>query len=377
MPVSDSGASVRILVVSNQDRTRPYGQWTRPFFLGSGLAGGGAEVANVGVDCGAVDFGPAWSVGHQSLRRLVGGCRVAVRRFRPDVVYAHQNMPAAAALVAGSATGTPVVADFHSLPSLEWEALARAAEPSAAIRYELNRAKAWAAEEFVARCAAGVIAAGPELVDALGERHGQDLRAHVVPNGVDERLLKAPRSSRPAAYADGAPHAMSTLPSASTPANAIALAFLRDVVAELARLLPSAQVHVLGSDSGPEAPGLRYHGFQPELLPWIEHAGACLMPYPPEATAGGVRNKLLEYLARGRAVVTTREGLRGLPEASGWSGVTVAPDDAAGFAAALRTTLESDEEGLEAARAEVARRLRWASLASDVATYLSLVAAKP
>jgi glycosyltransferase involved in cell wall biosynthesis len=309
------------------------------------------------------------------VRRLVGGTRVALRRSRPDLVYAHQNMPAAAALVARAGSRTPVVADFHSLPSLEWEALARAAESPVALRYELNRAKARGAEEFIARHADGVIAAGSEVGEALIERHGRHLRPRIVVNGVDDSLLEAPPSAPPFAYADGAQHAMATLPLGSTPANAIALAFLRDVVAALVRLLPSCQVHVLGSDSGPAAPGLHYRGFQPELLPWIEHAGACLMPYPPEATAGGVRNKLLEYLARGRAVVTTREGLRGLSEASGWPGVSVAPDDPAGFAATVRATLESESAGLEVTRPEVRRRLRWDSLAGDVASYLSAVAA--
>ena len=63
---------VRVLIVSNLDSDKPFGQFLRPFHLGRGLARHGLEVGNVGVDCSLVDFGPTWSTGTKSLAQLAG-----------------------------------------------------------------------------------------------------------------------------------------------------------------------------------------------------------------------------------------------------------------------------------------------------------------
>jgi glycosyltransferase involved in cell wall biosynthesis len=174
---------------------------------------------------------------------------------------------------------------------------------------------------------------------------------------------------------EGVPHAVATLPVSAWPANEQALAFLLDAAEVLHQRAPDARIHVLGTAAGPAGPGLTYEGLVPELLPWLHHADACLLPYPPTAGAcGGARNKLLEYLARGRAVVTTREGLRGLEEAGGWPGVVVAPDDAPGYATALAAALGNGHADAAAAREDLGRRLRWDVLAGEVETLLRSVA---
>jgi glycosyltransferase involved in cell wall biosynthesis len=104
-------------------------------------------------------------------------------------------------------------------------------------------------------------------------------------------------------------------------------------------------VHVVGAEAfGSDSP-LIFHGVVPDLRPWLENADACLLPYTSEyPLAGGARNKLLEYLAVGRRVVSTREGLRGLEEAAEWQGVEIAPDDPPGFAAAIAAGLRRKAE---------------------------------
>lgn len=360
---------VKVLIASNLDSRHPFGQFTRPYFLGAGIAGAGHEVANVGLDCSRVTFGPSWSIGHASLRRFGSAITAAVRRFRPDVVYAHQNLPAAAAVLAARAT--PVAADFHSIPSVEWLALGRGATPGELGRYLVAAAKARAAERFVARRADLVIAASTEMAEEVARRYAPRATPVAVPNGVDPTLLDAAAPlSTP--FAAGTRNVVATIPTAASPSNRRALDFLREATLALGGGPGTPAVHVLGSADGPAAPGLHYQGFQEDLLPWMDRADVCALPYPERARLyGGARNKLLEYLARGRTLVTTTEGLRGLEEAAAWPGVSVTADDPAEFAAALRAAADPDAPRLDDERDLVHRLLRWDILGQRAADALA------
>jgi len=351
---------MRLLIVSNLDSAKPFGQFTRPFYLGRGLARQGWEVANVGVDCARVDFGPAWSTHDQSLRRLAGATRHAVRAFGPDLVYAHQNLPGIAALLA--TRGVPVVADYHALPSLEWKVLADAAPAGERRGLRLAQHKADAAERTLARFAHGSVAAGAGLAEDIVARLDPARRPAVVPNGIPDELLRAPRTPSPYGSPNGVRHAVATLPKAASAANEHSFALLVEMAHELDRQDARVVVHVLGSDDGPRAPGVVYHGVQDSLVPWIEHADVCLLPAPAEAAlAGGARNKLLEYLGRGRCIVSTREGLRAMEGVAEWPGVHVTGDAPAELARAVADAVRNGGPGLAANRADIGR-LSWDQL---------------
>jgi glycosyltransferase involved in cell wall biosynthesis len=359
---------VRVLVVSKLDSDRPFGQFTRPFFLGRALARRGHEVANVGVDCSRVDYGPAWSVRSESPARFARACALALRRSHPDVVYAHQNMPSVAALLARPRV--PLAADFHSLPSLEWSGMLAGAPPREATAYVLKWVKAAVTERLVARRADLVIAAGPEVADGVLARYRPRRPPVTVVNGVDERVLDGAEMPPPGDMQGHGPHLLSILPVASSGANERALAFLVDVTRAVRDRVTAARVHVLGTDSGPSVPGLHYHGVV-DVLPWIVHADACLLPYPADAeTFGGARNKLLEYLACGRAIVTTENGLIGLREAAGWEGVTVAAGEVRAFAGGIASAIAPGAPRLAEARSLVRRELLWEVLGGRLADVL-------
>ena len=107
---------LKVLLASNLDSRAPFGNFTRPFFLGRALAELGVEVANVSIDPSAIDFGPTARATPKPLARMAADIARAARRFGPDVIYAHEMRPALASLLVRS--GVPVVADFHSLPSI-------------------------------------------------------------------------------------------------------------------------------------------------------------------------------------------------------------------------------------------------------------------
>jgi len=362
---------VRVLIVSNIDSREPFGQFTRPFFLGRAMAEEGVEVANVGIECSRIDFGAAWSTGQKSLRRLARVTTLARSRFAPDVIYAHQNLPGTAALLA--ARGTPVVADFHSLPSVEWAGLLRGARASEAPSFAAAAARASGSERVIAARANGIVAAGENLAREIGRRYRPRAVPVTVVNGVDPRLLAATRSPASPIPTDLARHsAVATLPSSASPSNRRALAFLAHAARGLENAPLPVAVHVLGSAAGPTAPLLRYHGLQPDLVPWLDHADVCLLPYPAEASLfGGAKNKLLEYLARARAVVSTTEGLRGLEAVADWRGVEVVSDDPGDFARAVARAVRPEAPKLEDERAAVHRELRWDALARKAADALS------
>lgn len=348
----------RVLIVSNLDSKQPFGQFTRPFFLGRGMARLGIEVGNVAPDCSRVDFGPVWSTGTQGLRALRAATMTALGTFRPDVIYAHQNMPAVAAILArGSA---PIAADSHALASEEWRLRAQGQPPAETLVCRLRQAKAYTAERLISKRASLIVAAAEELGAMLAQMHGARRLATVL-NGVDDRMLESPTTSAPDAYRTPGPHVVATLPIASSTANERALRFLRQATIELRKLLPTAEVHVLGTEEG-EAPGtggMRFHGMQ-DVLPWVDNADVCVMPYPQEAVVlGGVRNKLLEYLSRGRTLVTTEEGLMGFTECRDWEGVSVAPDEPTGFARAVSAAAGGDAPTLEAHRDFTREHLSW------------------
>ncbi len=365
---------MRVLIVSNLDSARPFGQFTRPFHLGRGIAEAGIDVANVGVDCSAVDFGRSWSVRSKSLRRLLRVVALARGRFLPDVIYAHQNLPGTAALLV--ARDVPVVGDFHALASVEWAALVRGSTARQRVAYRLASYRALATEAFVARRCAAIIAAGQYLADEIARRYRLTGTPAVVPNGVDRRLIEQPPSDESPFSTDRrGPHAIATLPSSASPSNRRALEFLCAVGHRLNRSSSAPVLHVLGTDRGPACSHVRYEGVQPDLLPWIECADVCLLPYPSDAMLfGGAKNKLLEYLARGRRIVTTPEGLRGLEEAAEWTGVQVVADDPDAFARAVKAAVDPSAPTISEGRNAVRDRLRWDVLAQDVVHELQRVA---
>ena len=365
----------RVLLVSNLDSDQPFGQFLRPFHLGRGLSRHGLEVANVGVNCSRVDFGPSWSTGVKSLARLARLAAHARREFQPDVVYAHELRPATASIMA--LRRVPVVVDLHSLPSVEWRGYVAGAPARDGALYRVAGFRAALSERLIARRADRIIAAGANVAARMNELYRPRVAPEVVVNGVDRDMLAAPVSGSSPYDDQAGAHAMTTLPAAITPSNDRARRFLEAVDEELRRRSAPVTLHVIGGGHAKDGPGLQFHGYQPELTPWIDHADACLLPYPPDAAlCGGPRNKLLEYLARGRSIVTTEEGTRGLEEVADWPGVHVAGDEPATFAAAVAAAIEGHDGGLEARQARIRARLEWDTLAAQVAEVLSSAAAR-
>ena len=143
------------------------------------------------------------------------------------------------------------------------------------------------------------------------------------------------------------------------------------LLGELAAALPDWDVEVVGpvakidKDGLPQAPNLRYLGFQPyDKLPSVmARFDVALMPFAlNEATRAISPTKTLEYLAAGLPVVSTR-----VPDVVADFGTVVhLAADAHEFAAACRHVVGHSRAARDRQVAPIARRHEWDYIATQM-----------
>jgi glycosyltransferase involved in cell wall biosynthesis len=87
--------------------------------------------------------------------------------------------------------------------------------------------------------------------------------------------------------------------------------FIREIFPRVRGEVPGARFHIAGSGRAklPIAEGVERLGFVPDLMPCYGRAWVCVAPI---RAGGGVRIKILEAFAHGRAVVSTPMGAEGI-----------------------------------------------------------------
>lgn len=191
-------------------------------------------------------------------------------------------------------------------------------------------------------------------------------RVEIVPNGVDAETfqpLDLPEEAATIVFSG----AMSFGP------NVVAAELLvRDILPLVRASVPEARVVLAGRDptravQALAGPHVEVTGSVPDLRPYL--AGATLVACPM-VSGSGVKNKVLEAMAMGRALVGTPLAVEGLDIEAGRH-VAVA-NDPAGLARAIVGLLRDAPARLrmgEAARVRVAQRYTWEACA---ATYEGL-----
>ncbi len=164
----------------------------------------------------------------------------------------------------------------------------------------------------------------------LRERPGRNVL--VVPNGVDCAFI------RPAVLREGgAPVLLFTGDMGFEPNVQAACLLAQRVFPEVRHLHPEAELHLVGRNPGPRilalrAPGITVTGEVPDMIPHLHSATVYVAPL---ATGAGTRTKLLEAMAAGLPIVTTRVGIEGIDAVDGRQ-VILADDPEAFTAAVLR-----------------------------------------
>lgn len=142
--------------------------------------------------------------------------------------------------------------------------------------------------------------------------------------------------------------------------------FLDEVWPRLRRLRPDAQFHIAGRNPpdglyARAGDGVTVHGPVPDALEFLGRYGAVVVPL---LSGSGIRMKILEAMAWGKAVVTTPVGAEGIDAPEGHALRRAADPEA--FAQACAALLDAPDEAARmgaAARAWVIDRFGWAALA--------------
>jgi glycosyltransferase involved in cell wall biosynthesis len=130
----------------------------------------------------------------------------------------------------------------------------------------------------------------------------------VVPNGVDAEYF------RPAGIAINPREIVFSGIMGFPPNIAATEYFARQVFPKIRAAIPDCQWNIVGGNPSPEVqalagPNIRVTGFVPDLRPWLEQAAVVVSPL---VSGGGMKNKILEAWAMGKAVVATPLGCAGV-----------------------------------------------------------------
>ena len=149
--------------------------------------------------------------------------------------------------------------------------------------------------------------------------------------------------------------------------------FLDEAWPILSAAQPRATFQVVGREASattlgvPDMPGVTYAADVASVAPWFAGATVSVVPL---FEGGGTRIKILESLAYGTPVVSTRTGAAGLTEEFGEAEGLFLAESAADIAGAITRTLANPAPALEAAargRALVLDRFSWPTILEDLA----------
>jgi glycosyltransferase involved in cell wall biosynthesis len=301
----------------------------------------------------------SWTAGRYRSEELAAAVRRAAAAARPCVVHYDDFRVVQIGAVAGALS-------VYSPHNVEHRILRQGALTGSLARrlfYRLEAAKVQAEEEQAWRSMDISLAVSP--VDARAMRDGGARRIELCPNGAPD-VEPLPFRVR----AGGAPLRLVFVGSGDYLPYERGLAWLvRDVLPRIASRLP-VSLEVVGEPPRRpvQAEGVRYVGRVPSVEPYYAAAHGVVVPV---FEGSGTRLKILEAMAYGRPVVSTRLGAEGLPITDGRHFLEA--DDPEAFAAAalrlgcwsLQPTGEL-ERLLDEARV-AARTLLWPAVSARLA----------
>lgn len=364
-------------MISSSDLNNPYGSTTRPYYISKYLSKFGCEILHI---CN--QFESNWSNINHILKkksnsknklfrffedsfRLYNECK----KFDADIFYIHQINNYFRAIPLIFLLNKPVVFDAHGSSVLELSGK----NSKETFKYKFL-------EQLTLKKSNIIIVVSKELkqffFDTFGARKEKIV---LIKNGVDINSFKNKQSNNKIRKQLGISIddkiILFTCPR-TFPANDIALEYLFSLIPAIEKRLNQVKFIITGGGAQlmPPSTNVIYTGFVDDFASYIHAADVCIAPYPPAAVCGGTRNKIVEYFACGRAVVSTTEGMRGFDDAI--------PDIHFLLADNSKTFIEKicvlvNDEGLSKKLGENARRLSfnydWADLSKQVLDVLKSV----
>lgn len=324
-----------------------------------------------------LDGGLRWLAGRSSLlgARYVGAAlRAAFRARLEEAELVHLDMLALADLMAEVPATMPLVLNAHNVEYRLLEAriaLAASAAQRQLLRWRVAELRAFERRACVR--ATRVLACSDEDAAQL-QALAPAARVAVLPNGVDLEAY------RPASSPQPAPHGLVFVGQMGWFPNRDGIAhFLRETFPRIRRTHP-VPLQVVGHRAGlllPDAPteAVQFTGFLDDLRPTVHAATVYVVPL---RVGSGTRLKVLEAMAMGKAIVSTRIGAEGIGLRDGIDALLADTPEA--FAAAVCRLL--DDASLRqrlgaAARASAEARFGWTAIGARLLSVYDELLAPP
>ena len=296
----------------------------------------------------------------------------AVREWRPDVVMVGHDMAAAWAWPLPESL--PAVLTLHNLV---WHWYLSRARRTAGVPALLLRAEAARYRTYTLRMLKRYQAAvAVSTIEADEVRRSSPIPVSVIPTGVDTEAL-APGPEQP-----GPPRLVFT-GTLGYPPNSQGIAWFADHVwPQVLHALPDARLDIVGRAPPPsvlalsDRPGITVIGPVPDMAPHFKRAHAVIVPI---LTGAGIRVKIVEAMAAGRAIVSTSLGWEGLPHVIAGEHL-LAANEPAQFAAATVRLLREPELRRRLAgqgRSLAERHYDWRGLGDEQEAVLASVLRRP
>ena len=275
------------------------------------------------------------SMGYVDSAELAATVRRLLASESFDLIFVHCS---SVAQYVEHVTHIPKILDFGDMDSQKWLEYAQRKPFPLSLGYRLEGLKMLAAEKRLARrfdvCTATTRAEWQTLED-----YGTGAATDWFPNGVDAAFFSP---------ADGPydPDTISFIGRMDYYPNQECMArFCKEVWPLLKSRLPQMKLLIVGADPSPEMralgdlPGVTVTGSVPDVRPYIRSSALMVAPL---AIARGTQNKILEAMAMGVPVVTSRVAAGGV-DAEAEAHLLVA-DSASDITQAILRIAENPEE---------------------------------
>jgi len=258
----------------------------------------------------------------------------------------------------------PVVLFQHNVESDIWRRLAESKRnPLARLYFADQYRRMQRSEQKLSQQLDGIITVSPEDSATFRDRFGLVNVLGDVPTGVDGDQLEPDSNITPAR-----PPRIAFLGSMDWMPNIDAVRWFADaILPAIRRQIPDAEFHIIGRSPtasvrrlADEHEGIVVTGTVADVQPLLQ---ACTLMVVPLLAGGGTRIKILEAMAMGVPVVSTRIGAEGLPFVD--DNDILLADQADEFAAAVVRLLREPDSAARlatAARAKVVAEHSWSTV---------------
>jgi glycosyltransferase involved in cell wall biosynthesis len=315
---------VHLIALSRGGESKEQSEWSREYCRSFSIFPSDRGMrARMRVMTGAAD---------PSLARFVSD---AVEKFRPEVL--HLEGGGLAPLLGAAARGVPAVLSVHDSKALRFKEFAGfTTAPRKRIRLKLLSVLARRHEQRWFGSADRVVVTSPFDADALSGSVGAD-RIVSIPYGVD--LEYYARRQPPEAGRIVFTGNMNWPPNEDAAEH-----FVRDIMPGIQARVPDASFWIVGAEPSARVQklagiaGVHVTGTVADIRPWIWSATVYASPL---RFGLGVKNKILEAMASGAAIVATPRSLSGTPLIDGRD-VLIADGDAKFAEAVVRLLSDSE-----------------------------------